>query len=300
MPHELVLASQITGLPRIDGDGLCDRYGLDHELLLVHLDRLGARGATLPTGVPDAGRVASQLTTFWCDAARNVVPSHFLTDDAEQIRRRLAALGAAAPARLLEGRAQLVNRTRPLPVLCDVIGSLFDDDWEEYQATGGIAGQSVPTGLSEGDSLADPLLVARSRDADTPLDGHALQHALEPGHARQVEAYSRALFALAAATAREKTGLRLSRARFEYGVFDGTVVLIGCPLTPETASFREAAPGFSGAAPPDVARGPLDHYLQRIHWQGGPHLPVLPDEVVSQTAERYRALFTRLTGLDLI
>jgi phosphoribosylaminoimidazole-succinocarboxamide synthase len=303
---DLLLSTEIAGLPRAESDALRDVYALDHERLILHLDRMSLstvgswRGQALPTGVPGVGRVAAQLSAFWFDQTQNIVPSHFLTDDPEAIRRRLAALGASADVRALAGRAQLVNRTRPLPVLCHVIGALFDADWAEYRATGALGGRTLPAGLDEGASLPEPLRIPRSAADGAPVDVHSLEHALEPGHARQIEASAREVFAFASALARENGSLLLARARFEYGLFDGTVVLIGCPLTPETASFRETGSAGTGGVALDPAREPLEAHLRRIDWQDGAQLPELPPEVVSATTVGYRALFERLTGQDLV
>lgn len=287
-----VLATTLDGVPREPGDGLRDVYGLDHEHLLLYLDRVGAMGAALPTAVPGCGRVRSQLAAFWFDQTGNVAPNHFLTDDVAAIRRRLAALGASCDLRSLHGRAHLVNRTRGLPVLCDVVGALFGADWDDYHATGGIAGRTLPTGLGHGYSLPEPLYFPKAEDG-TPLAEHALSHRMEPGHARQIATHSRALFDAAGAVARENAGLLLSRARFTFGLLDATVVLVGSPLTTETASFRDA----DGT---DMARDSLDAYLRRIHWQGGENVPELPPEVVRATSDGYRALFERLTGQELV
>jgi phosphoribosylaminoimidazole-succinocarboxamide synthase len=300
-----ILTTEIAGLPREAGGGLRDVYSLDHEQLIFHLDRVAARGLTLPTAVPGTGRVTAQLSAFWFAQTHNIAPSHFLTDDPEAIRRRLTALGTTVEPELLVGRAQLVNRTRPIPVVCDVIGALFDSDWEEYRTTGSLAGRNLPPGLSEGDRLPEPLFVPRGAD-EAPLSEHALSHMLEPGYVRQIEARSRALYAVAAELAGESAGLFLTRARFQFGLLAATLVLIGCPLTPESASFREADSSPIAAAHVDLARGAVEEYLRRIHWLEVPasslsnaHAPELPPDVATATASRYRDLFERLTGQEL-
>jgi phosphoribosylaminoimidazole-succinocarboxamide synthase len=299
MVDDLLLATQIEGLPREESDGLYDRYLLGHEQLTIHLDRVAAGGVVLPAGVPGKGRVVSQLSAFWLDRTRNIVPNDFLLDDVDPMRRRLAALGATGDIRPYSGRVQLGNRTRPLPVVCDMIGVLGGVEWEEYQATGAVAGRPLPPGLAEGEPLPEVIYVPRSGSDGSTIDPHALTHALEPGHVRQIEQYSRELYRHAASLARQVAGLALVRARFEYGLLDGTVILVGSPLVPDTASFCEIDPDARGATGADVARSPLEEHLRRIHWQGGAHLPDLPAEVVLQTASGYRSLFERLTGEEL-
>lgn len=294
MAHDLVLSTDLAGVKRVEAGGPRDVYALDHERLIIHLDRVGAGGVALPTGIPRVGQIIAQLAAFWFHETHNAAPSHFITDEIEAIHRRLTALAAETDTDPLEGRAHLVNRTRSLPVVADVIGALCGSDWEEYRATGTVAGHALPAGLAEGDVLPEPLYVPRAL-ADAASDAGPT---LEPGHVRRIETASRALLRTAASSARESAGLMLARARFEFGLFDGTVVLVGCPLTPETASFRELRADGAGALGPDVARAALDDHLERVHWQPGANLPELPGEVVAATAAGYRELFERLTGQE--
>lgn len=276
MGADLVMATRIEGLSRCGGGRFCDLYALDHDLLLVALDRVAVGEHPVPTGIPEKGRVACQLAAFWLDATRNLAPSHFVSDDIEQIRRRLKALEARLQQPLLEGRALLVNRARPFRVACTVIG------------------------YRDGEPLAQPLFRPRRKDdpSHALLSQHDLQHAVEPGHARRMEAFSLALYDFARRHARERAGLRLTEATFEFGLLDGTTVVIGLPLTPDTCRFEEARATQQAGPAPDFAREFIDDYLQSIQWAGSPPIPPLPDGIVSRTQARWRELFTRLTGAE--
>lgn len=322
MPADLVLATEIEGLRRFRSGELTDRYDLDFELLLIAKDRVlgtpreARNRQVLPTGVPMKGRVTSQLSAFWLDLTRNVAPSHFISNDLEQIHRLLESWGVEVEDRVLEGRAMLVNKARPIRIACTVCGYLCGAAWEEYQAAGTVGGELAPQGLSEGDRLPEPRFLPRHKDAggdawhQTPgarEDGTAftgVRHLLpgvsvEPGHARRMVDQSLALYTFAEAYTRER-GWILAETTFEFGVFQGMTILIDEMLTPDTSRYWDLRGWRPGGPQPDFAYQFLLDHLQSIRWTGEAPAPHLPADVVERTRDRLLELHQRLTQTDLL
>jgi phosphoribosylaminoimidazole-succinocarboxamide synthase len=310
MPSDLVLATEIEGLRRFGGGRLTDVYELDFELLLIATDRVAALGQVLPTGIPLKGRVISQLGAFWFDVTRNVAPSHFVSSDLEQIQRLLASWGVTVEADLLEGRAMLVNKARPIQVDCTVCGYLCGPAWEEYRAAGTVGGETLPAGLLEGERLPRPLFLPRRRGAppDERLAWEEIQRAMEPGHARRLAEpghaprlveQSLALYAAAEAHARER-GLILAETTFAFGIFQEMTILIDGVLTPDTSRYWDARTWRPGGPQPDFAYQFLFDTLQSLRWTAEMPAPELPPDVVQRTRDRLVELHERLTGTELI
>jgi phosphoribosylaminoimidazole-succinocarboxamide synthase len=304
MPADLVLATEIEGLRRFRTGKVTDTYELDFELLLIAKDRVAVLGEVLPTGVPMKGRVMSQLSAFWLDLTRNVAPSHFVSNDLEQIHRVLESWGVEVEDRLLEGRAMLVNKARPIGVACTVCGYLCGSAWEEYE------------GLSEGDRLPAPRFLPRRKDAplEQRLTGEEIQRAtdpgggarsaasrraVEPGHARRMAELSLALYGFAESYARER-GLILAETTLEFGVFQGMTILIDEALTPDTSRYWDVRSWRPGGPQPDFAYQFLLDYLQSIRWTGEAPAPDLPADVVERTRARLVELYQCLTGTELV
>jgi phosphoribosylaminoimidazole-succinocarboxamide synthase len=254
--------------------------------------------------------VVSQLGAFWLDFTRNVAPSHFVSNELEQIQRTLASWGVEVEDGLLDGRAMLVNRARPVPIACTVCGYLCGAAWEAYQATGSAGGEALPGGLTEGERLPRPLFLPRRKDAprDERLTWEEIQQTMEPGrarrmvepgHTRRMAENSLALYALAEAHAREQ-GLILAETTFEFGVFQEMTILIDGVLTPDTSSYWDARGWRPGGPQPDFAYQFLLDTLQSIRWAGETPAPELPDDVVQRTRDRLVELHQRLTGTELI
>lgn len=322
MPADLVLATEIEGLRRFRSGVLTDSYELDFELLSIAKDRVMGtpRDArfrqVLPTGVPMKGRVVSQLSAFWLDLTLNVAPSHFVSNDLEQIQRLLESWGVEVEERLLEGRAMLVNKARPIPVACTVYGYLCGAAWEEYQDVGTVGRAPVSEGLSEGDRLPEPRFLPRRKDAGGDAsrqppaageDGSAFTGvwrlasgvSVEPGHARRMADQSLALYSFAEAYARER-GLILAETTFEFGVFQGMTILIDDVLTPDTSRYWDLRGWRPGGPQPDFAYQFLLDHLQSVRWTGEAPAPDLPADVVERTRTRLVELHQRLTETELL
>jgi phosphoribosylaminoimidazole-succinocarboxamide synthase len=297
----VVLATAVEGLDRFLRGKVRDVYDLDYELLIVATDRISAYDVVLPTGIPDKGRVLNQLSAFWFRETKNICPSHFITIDLGQIAVALRALGVQAAEKVLSGRSMLVNKTRALPVECVVRGYLEGSAWKEYQQYGTVCGIDLPGGLLQGSRLPEPIFTPATKETsghDVNIPLAQLARRVEPGLLRQMVDLSLAVYTYAHAFALER-GIIVADTKFEFGVIEETVVMIDECLTPDSSRFWQASNHRPGGAQYSLDKQFVRDYLDSSGWDHEPPAPDLPEHVVLQTSERYREIFTRLTGMQL-
>jgi phosphoribosylaminoimidazole-succinocarboxamide synthase len=271
-----------------------DIYDLGNELLIVATDRLSAFDVVMPTPIPDKGRVLTQLSLFWFDLLRNIVPNHVLRAD-----------GFPAPfnayAEDLAGRSMIVRKTQPLPIECVVRGYLSGSGWKDYRATGGICGIELPAGLRESDKLPSPIFTPATKAAaghDENISFEQAAHLIGAELAQRVREISLAIYNAASAYA-EPRGILLADTKFEFGVLHGELIWIDEALTPDSSRFWPAAQYAPGGAQPSFDKQFVRDYLERIRWPKTPPGPELPPEVVESTRAKYREAFRILTGREL-
>jgi phosphoribosylaminoimidazole-succinocarboxamide synthase len=279
-----------------------DLYELDYQLLMIATDRISAFDVVLPTPIPEKGRVLTQLSAFWFEGTQNLAPNHLLTADLEQIEHVLQSYGVEVDAEILAGRAMLVNKTAPLPVECVVRGYLAGSAWEEYRTTGGqVAGIALPGGLVEGDRLPTPIFTPAAKadeGHDVNITWDEMLRLVEPGHALKAREMSLELYQFAAEYARRR-GILIADTKFEFGLFQGMLLLIDEVLTPDSSRFWDAASYRPGGAQPSFDKQFVRDYLISSHWNREPPAPALPPEIVERTTARYLEAYRRLTGEDL-
>lgn len=271
-----------------------DLYEVGDRLLIITTDRLSAFDVVLPTPIPDKGTVLTQLSLFWFEKLRDVIPHHVIS--ATEFPDSLAEYGE-----LLRSRAMLVRRAQPLPIECVVRGYLAGSGWKEYSATGTLCGIHLPAGLRESDRLPEPLFTpatkaTRGHDENISFDeaGSRVGRKL----AEQLRGVSLELYRRAAAYA-EQCGILVADTKFEFGVLNGELLWIDEALTPDSSRFWPAADYQPGRAQPSFDKQYVRDYLERVGWSKQPPAPELPPEVVAATREKYRAAYRRLTGHEL-
>ncbi len=297
----VVLSTDLPGVETYVRGKVRDVYDLDYHLLIVATDRISAFDVVLPTGIPDKGRVLTQLSTFWFEAIHNLCPSHWVASDLDQIQDVLTALGIRAPDALLAGRSMLVARTRALPVECVVRGYLDGSAWKEYLATQSVCGIPLPQGLKQGSRLPEPIFTpaAKAKTGHDENITHAqMSRLVEPGIMKQMIEKSLAVYRFAAEYA-EPRGILVADAKFEFGIFQEGLVMIDECLTPDSSRFWDAGRWKPGGPQVGFDKQFVRDYLDRTGWNHEPPGPALPAEVVEQTSARYREIFTRLTDYDL-
>jgi phosphoribosylaminoimidazole-succinocarboxamide synthase len=297
MPSPVVLETHLAGLTLQRRGKVRDVYDLGHELLIVATDRISAFDYVLASGIPDKGKVLTQLSAFWFAKMGDIVPHHLITVDVD------AFPSETRPHReILRGRSMLVRKTTPLPVECVARGYLVGSGWKDYQRTGAVCGVALPPGLRDSDRLPSTIFTPATK-ADSGHDENiseaqagAIVGTDLVGRLRDltIRIYERGV-----AYAASK-GIIIADTKFEFGLTsDGTLMLIDEVLTPDSSRFWPADAYVPGRAQPSFDKQFVRDHLEAIGWNKQPPVPGLPDDVVSRTREKYLEAFRRLTGSDL-
>jgi len=271
-----------------------DLYEVGEDLLIVATDRLSAFDVVLPTPIPDKGRVLTQLSLFWFETLREVVPNHVLT--------ATDFTGPLAPYRKqLQGRAMLCRRTQPLPIECVVRGYLSGSGWKDYRTSGHICGIALPPGLRESDRLPEPIFTPATKatsghDENIMFDEVAARVGQEL--AERVREISLELYHRAVALA-EPRGILIADTKFEFGLIKDELIWIDEALTPDSSRFWPAESYEPGRGQPSFDKQYVRDYLEHIGWSKQPPAPELPGEVVAATQAKYREAYRKLTGHEL-
>ena len=278
-------------LPLFSRGKVRDTYQLDGQrLLMVSTDRISAFDYVLPTAIPDRGRVLTQLSAFWFEKTRDVVPNHLLATSYDGLTPDV------------EGRCMVVKRATRIDFECVVRGYLAGSAWAEYRASGTMAGEPLPEGLRESEKLPEPLFTpATKADAghDENVTFERMRSEVGAELADRLKDVSMRLYDEAARHAQQK-GLILADTKFEFGLIDGELVLIDEALTPDSSRYWDAKTYEVGTSPESFDKQFVRDWLtNRSGWDRDSLPPPLPDDVVEQTRERYLAAFERLTGRSL-
>jgi phosphoribosylaminoimidazole-succinocarboxamide synthase len=282
-----------------------DIYDFGDRLLIVATDRISAFDYVLGSGIPDKGKVLTQISAFWFARTQSIVANHLLSTDPaaypSEARR-------AAP--LLRCRSMLVTRSEPLPIECVARGYLSGSGWKDYAATGEVCGVRLPKGLRDSDRLPQPIFTPATK----AQSGHDIniseKDAADLVGRRvldRVRDLTLRLYAEGAAHA-ESCGLIVADTKFEFGLLpaegdsrpvEDRVILIDEALTPDSSRFWARDLYSPGGAQPSFDKQFVRDYLERIRWNKQPPVPSLPDDVVTKTREKYVEAFRRLTGREL-
>ena len=271
-----------------------DIYDAGDKLLIVATDRLSAFDVILPTPIPDKGRVLTQLSLFWFDLLRDVIPNHVLS-------------GTEFPppfeaySEELAGRSMLVRKTAPLPIECVVRGYVSGSGWKDYQATGEICGIALPRGLRESERLPEPIFTPATKAATGHDENISFERAaalVGRERARQVREVSLEIYRRAAVYA-EPRGILLVDTKFEFGLLNDELIWIDEALTPDSSRFWPAAQYKPGGPQPSFDKQFVRDYLESIRWPKTPPGPELTPEVVAATRGKYREAYRILTGREL-
>jgi len=286
--------TQFAGLsPSVRGK-VRDIYELGDKLLIVSTDRLSAFDVILPTPIPDKGRVLTQLSLFWFDLLKDVIPHHVISATEfpapfDKFRDELA------------GRSMLVRKTNPLPIECVVRGYVSGSGWKDYRATGKVCGIALPNGLLESGRLPAPIFTPATK----AVSGHDENISFEQAEkmigkelAGKVRAVSLDLYQRAVVHA-EPSGIIVADTKFEFGLLDDKLVWIDEALTPDSSRFWPAAHYSPGGPQASFDKQFVRDYLERMRWPKTPPGPELPPEVVDATREKYREAYRILTGREL-
>ncbi len=308
-----LLETQLDGLTLHRRGKVRDVYEIGDALLIVATDRISAFDYVLGSGIPDKGKVLTQLSGFWFERVGDLVAHHLLSMDAscfpEPARRH---------ANQLHGRTMLVRRTDPIPIECVARGYLSGSGWKEYQQTGSVCGVRLPSGLRESDRLPEPIFTPATK-ADTGHDINISEE--EAGRIvgadliARLKALTLEIYARGVAHAESK-GIIIADTKFEFGLApaspnssrrsaegakaDGNeIVLIDEVLTPDSSRFWPKDRYEPGHGQPSFDKQYVRDYLEQITWNKQPPVPSLPDDVIQRTREKYVEAFRLLSGREL-
>lgn len=274
-----------------------DVYEFGDRLLIVATDRISAFDYVLGSGIPDKGKVLTQISQFWFERTKPIVNNHLLATDPAEFPEP-----ARTAADLLRGRSMLVTRTEPLAIECVARGYLSGSGWKDYRATGEICGITLPAGLRESDRLPEPIFTPATKAQSghdiniSERDAAAIVGETVLARAREL---TMRLYAEGSAHAESK-GIIVADTKFEFGVLpSGELLLIDEALTPDSSRFWPRDGYAPGGPQPSFDKQFVRDYLESIKWNKQPPVPSLPPDVVARTREKYVDAFRRLTGREL-
>jgi phosphoribosylaminoimidazole-succinocarboxamide synthase len=274
-----------------------DLYALSaDELLFIATDRISAFDHVLGSGIPDKGKILTQLSHFWFEFLQEVVPNHLIPE---------ASISAETKARLapyaeqIAGRSMLVQRAEMFPVECVVRGYLSGSGWKDYCGTGGVCGIELPKGLRESEQLPESIFTPAAKintgGHDENISYAQMESVVGVETAAELQRLTLAIYAKASAYAATK-GLILADTKFEFGVVDGQIVLADEVLTPDSSRYWPAKSYAPGGPQASFDKQFVRDYLESIHWNKQAPAPGLPEDVIERTRAKYLEAFRLLTG----
>ena len=294
--NPVLLESHLEGVARHARGKVRDVYSAGDRLLIIATDRISAFDYILATGIPDKGRVLTQLSIFWFDFLRDVTPTHFLTADVAQYP---APLGNFADQ--LEGRSMLVKRANMIEIECVARGYISGSGWKEYREHGTVCGIQLPTGLRESDKLPEPIFTPATKAQtghDENISFEKTASLIGEDLARRLRDLTLDIYTRAARYAETK-GIIIADTKFEFGFVGDELVLGDEVLTPDSSRFWPAETYKPGGAQFSFDKQYVRDYLESIRWNKQPPAPALPEEVAEKTGEKYREAYRILTGRSL-
>ena len=293
----VLLKSDLGSIPLIGRGKVRDLYAVGDALLLVATDRNSAFDHVLGSGIPGKGKILTQISLFWFDLLKDIVPNHLI---ATQVRDFPAQLHPYADQ--LEGRSMLVKRATMFPVECVARGYLAGSGWKEYQSSRTICGIALPEGLQDGSQLPQPIFTPATKSPDGQHDINiaydGVVSVIGPQDAAELRRLTLAIYNRAAAHA-SQCGLILADTKFEFGRTPDGILLGDEVLTPDSSRFWEASKWQPGGAQASFDKQFVRDYLESIRWNKQAPAPALPSEVVQRTQAKYLEAYRLLTGKPL-
>jgi phosphoribosylaminoimidazole-succinocarboxamide synthase len=277
-----------------------DIYEVDSQkLLIVTTDRLSAFDVVLPTPIPDKGKVLNQISLFWFEKFKDLIPNQLISAEVDAMGLPLDIVKNFGES--LRGRSVLVHRAKPLPVECVVRGFLAGSGWKDYQKTGKVCGHALPKGLLQCQELEEPLFTPATK----ATVGHDMNISFEEtiglvGEkiASQIRDLSILLFKKGVEFAKTR-GILIADTKFEFGIFNDRLILIDEVLTPDSSRFWPKESYQKGQDQPSLDKQIVRNYLLESGWNQTPPGPALPAQIAEKTSLAYKDVYHRLTGKAL-
>jgi len=293
---DVLLQADLSDFELVGRGKVRDIYAVDDHLLIIATDRISAFDFILGSGIPSKGRILTQMSLFWLDMIKDIVPNHLVTAEVHEFPE-----GLQKYVHQLEGRSMLVKRALPFPVECVARGYLAGSGWKEYQTRHTVCGISLPSGLKESARLPQPLFTPATKATSGHDENISFEEAatLVGGEiARQLREYTLQIYLKAVEYAATR-GILIADTKFEFGVYQDQILLIDEVLTPDSSRFWPASDYAPGRSQQSFDKQFVRDYLEEIRWNKQPPAPALPDWVVEATSKKYQEAFRLLTGLGL-
>ncbi|MEX2172330.1 MAG: phosphoribosylaminoimidazolesuccinocarboxamide synthase [Pirellulales bacterium] len=288
-----LLTTELPGLPVVRGK-VRDIYDLGNQLLLVATDRISAFDHVLPNGIPDKGRILTELTAFWLEFLE--APNHLLSTNIDDVD-----LPMGSDLDQFSGRSMLVRKAEVLPVECVARGYLAGSAWQEYQSTGKVCGFELPGGLRECDKLPEPIFTPATKaergEHDENISFARAVETIGQDRAELVRMLTLELYGKAAQHA-ESRGVIIADTKFEFGVINEQVILIDEVLTPDSSRFWPADDYKPGRSQPSFDKQYVRDWLLQSGWDRNSPPPALPEDVVAKTRQKYVEAYEKITGRE--
>ena len=294
--NETVLQLELPGVKKLKSGKVREVFDLGDRLLFVASDRLSAFDVIMPNGIPRKGEVLTQISYFWFAQTESFQPNHLLSRANDPLPKNLQPFASQ-----LVRRSMIVKKCQPLAIECVVRGYLAGSGWKEYQKSQTVCGIKLPPGLKESSELPEPIFTPATKaetghDENIPFAEAA--KIVGADIAEEARAKSLKIYNSARDYAR-KRGIIIADTKFEFGLFDGKLILIDEVLTPDSSRFWPADQYQPGRGQPSFDKQFVRDYLETLDWNKTPPGPVLPQEVVAKTSAKYLEAFERLTGKKL-
>ncbi len=296
MNKDILLNTDFKDLKLFRKGKVRDVYDLGDKLLIISTDRISCFDVVLSAGITSKGRVLTALSCFWFEFLKGVLESHFISADVDKY-----PTGLKKYRDVLDGRSMLVKKSQPLAVECIVRGYLSGSGWKEYQEKQSVCGIRLPAGLKESDRLPETIFTPSTK-ADIGHDQNVRREYVEKligkDHAKQIASLSVAIYEKASAYALSR-GIIIADTKFEFGIYNNKVILIDEALTPDSSRFWPQEGYIPGRPQPSFDKQFVRDYLETLNWNKIPPAPVLPDEIVVKTTQKYLEAYRKLTGRGL-
>lgn len=292
--NQALLQTSLGDLPLAARGKVRDIYDLGYDqLLFVATDRISAFDHVLATGIPEKGRILTQLSLFWFDLLKDIVKNHLVTTDTARFPTSCTPYLSQ-----LEGRSMVVKRAEMFPIECVVRGYISGSGWKDYRQTGAICGIELPSGLRESDRLPEPIFTPAAKNNighDENISFQQMVDTIGQKPAEDLRALTIKIYEKAGNHAADK-GLILADTKFEFGLIDGEITLADEVLTPDSSRYWPAETYSPGGPQPSFDKQYVRDYLESIHWNKRAPAPALPPEVVDKTKAKYLEAFRLITG----
>ena len=295
MSNNTLLQLDLPGIQRVRSGKVREIFDLGDSLLMVASDRISAYDVVLPNGIPLKGEVLTMFSHFWFERVADLVPNHLLAKANEPLPQAVQS-----HAEQIDRRAMVVKKAQPLAIECVVRGYLAGSGWKEYQKQGTVCGISLPDGLDNSSKLPEPIFTPATKAEEGHDENISFDEAINivgKDIAEQARELSIKIYNRGRDHAAEK-GIIIADTKFEFGIFEGELILIDEVLTPDSSRFWPADLYAPGKSQPSFDKQFVRDYLETLDWDKTPPGPELPEDIVQKTSEKYIEAYTRVTGLD--